>query len=202
MFLTAQRGPEGITLTAYRRPSLGRSWSVVVSDFTPMNGQGEGSLNLSECGPDACMTLSGGSTRVIGLSTGSVAPPIAFEVIQRLGGGVFLASQLHSVSLSGRMGSRVNGFIVDPDGRSLAKLAVVGLVDWSDSGNRGLVTQEGPDRTAFVVIDDRGSLRSLGSVPGTGLTCHARADVLACSDPGGALRVWRLPLSASPYQRP
>jgi hypothetical protein len=197
MFLTAQRGPEGITLTAYRRPSLGRSWSVVVSDFTPMNDEGEGSLILSECGPDACMTVSGASTRVIGLSTGSVTPPIAFEVIQRLGGGVFLTSHFHSVPLSLGMGARMDGFVLDPDGRTLAKLAVIGLVDWSDSGDRGLVTQEGPDRTGFLVIDDRGSLRSLGSVSGTGLTCRARADVLACSDRGGALRVWRLPLSAS-----
>jgi hypothetical protein len=196
MFLTAQRGPEGITVTAYRRPSLGRSWSVVVSDFTPMSGEGDGRLILSECGPDACMTVSGGSTRVIGLSTGSVRPPIAFEVIQRLGGGVFLANRIHpEVPLSLGMGARMAGFVVDLDGRTLATLAVVGLVEWSDSGDRGLATQEGPDRTGFLVIDDRGGVRSLGSVPGTGLTCRARADVLACSDPGGTLRVWRLPLS-------
>jgi hypothetical protein len=71
---------------------------------------------------------------------------------------------------------------------------VTELVDWSDSDGRVLTTQEGPARTDFRVIDDRGTARPLGSVPGTGLTCHARADILACSDPAGTLRVWRLPV--------
>jgi hypothetical protein len=193
MFLTARRGPEGITLTAYRRPSLVQGWSVVVADFTAMNDRGEGGLYLWQCGPDACLTVNGADTWVINTSTGSVAPPITFQVIQRLGGAGFLVTPLHGGSPSDAMAGHPNGLIIDPDGRILAELAVAGVVDWSDSGDRSLVTQEGPDRTGFRVIDGRGNVSSLGSVPGTRLTCHARADILACSDPGGALRVWRLP---------
>ena len=60
LVLTAQRGPEGVTVTAYRQPSLDRTWSVVVPDHTAMNDQGDGSLYLSECGPAVCMTVHGG----------------------------------------------------------------------------------------------------------------------------------------------
>jgi hypothetical protein len=195
VLLTAQRGPDGITLTAYRRPSLRRSWSVVVADFTPMDNQGRGRLIVSDCGPDACLTIAGASTRVIDLSTGSVSPPIGFEVVLRLGGGVFLAGLLSPAFGVGGSGPALKGLVVAPDGRTLADLAVVvGLVDWSDSGDRGLVTQEGPNRTGFLLIDGQGNVRSLGSVPGTRLTCHAQADIVACADPGGALRVWRLPI--------
>jgi outer membrane protein assembly factor BamB len=194
MFLTAVRGPEGITVTAYRRPSLNQSWSIAVPDFTATDDRGDGELYLWQCGLDACMMVRGASTWVINQSTGSVTKPISVQVIQRLGGGVFLASPLHAESSSDPTGGQVNGFIIDPDGRTLAKLTVTGLVDWSDSGDRALATYEGPQRTEFRVIDDRGNLRSLGSVAGIRLTCRARADILACSDPSGALRVWRLPL--------
>jgi hypothetical protein len=192
MLLTAQRSARGIALTAYRRPALGPTWSVLVSDATPINDQ-QGGLYLWQCGPDACMTVNGGNTRVINQSTGSVTPPIPFQVIQRLGGGVFLASPQATESQRDGTGTSANAFIVDPAGRTLATLAVDNLVDWADSGDRGLVTQEGPGRTGFLVIDSRGNLKNLGSVAGTGLICHARADILACSDPGGTLRVWRLP---------
>jgi hypothetical protein len=195
VLLTAQRGRDGITLTAYRRPSLERSWSVVVADHTPMDDRGRGTLIVSACGSDACLTIIGASTRVIDLSTGSVTPPIGFDVVQRIGDGVFLAGQLNAAYGAGGTGPALNnGFIIAPDGRRIATLTVVGLVDWSDSGDRGLVTQEGPNRTGFLLIDGRGNVRSLGSVPGTRLTCHARADIVACADPGGALRVFRLPI--------
>ena len=193
MFLTAQRGRQGITLTAYRRPALGPTWSAGVPDSTPINDQQGPGLYLWQCGPDACMTVNGTSTRVINQSTGSVTPPIPFQVVQRLGGGVFLAGLLEAEPQPDGTGTRVNAIIIDSAGRTLVTLAVASLVDWADSGDRGLVTQEGPDRTGFRVIDSRGNLDYLGSVSGTGLTCHARADILACSDPGGTLRVWRLP---------
>jgi len=79
-------------------------------------------------------------------------------------------------------------------GRTLATLDGPGLVQWSDSGDRSLVTREGPDRTEFRLVDARGIVRSLGSVPGIRLACEAHAGILACSDRAGGLRVWRLPL--------
>jgi hypothetical protein len=192
--LTAQRGPDGITVTAYARPSLHRTWSVIVPDHTAIDGQGDGYPYVWECGSDACLTVNGGRSWVINHSTGSVSRPIALQLIERLGDGVFLASPLTSQSTSDSPGGPIDGFIVDPDGRTSATLKANALVDWSDSGDRALVALEGPQRTEFRVIDDRGVVRSVGSVPGTRLTCHARMDVLACSDPRGVLRVWQLPV--------
>jgi hypothetical protein len=189
--LTAQPGPNGITVTAYARPSLKRTWSVIVPDVTATDAQGDG--YLWECGSDACLTVNDGSTWVISHSTRSVSGPIALQVIQRLGDGVFLASPLNAKSISDSPSGLIEEFIVDPHGRTTATLKANALVDWFDSGDRALVAQEGPQRTEFRVIDDSGGVRSVGTVPGTQLTCHARADILACSDPRGVLRVWRLP---------
>ena len=190
MLLAAGRGPEGITLTAYNRPSLARTWSVVVPDFTEMNDQGDGFLYPWACGPDVCLTVSGSSTRVINQSTGEVGAPITYDIATRVGAGVFLGTRLHSPGGN----EPTEGYVIDQNGRAVDQLGKAGLVDWSESGNRALVMQDGPERTGFLVIDDRGAVRRLGSVPGTRLTCSARADILACSDGGGTLRVWRLPL--------
>jgi hypothetical protein len=194
LVVTAQRGPEGITVTAYRQPSLDRRWSVVVPDHTVANDQGDGSLSLSECGPAACVTVHGVGTWAINATTGSVAKPITFELVGGLGGGVFVASPVRAEPRTNRSIRQTTAFIIDSDGRTVARLTVADLVDWSDSGDRVLTTEEGQARTDFRVIDDRGTARPLGNVPGTGLTCHARADILACSDPAGTLRVWRLPV--------
>jgi len=198
LVLTAQRGPDGITVTAYRQPSLDRRWSVVVPDHTAPNDQGDGSLYLSECGPAVCVTVHGVGTWAINPATGSVARPIIFELVGRLGGGVFVASPIRAEPRTNRSVRQTNAFIINSDGRTVARLMVADLVDWSDSGDRVLTTEEGQTRTDFRVIDDRGTARPLGSVPGTGLTCHARDDILACSDRAGTLRVWRIPVQRRP----
>ena len=187
--LTAERGPEGITVTAYQRPSLTRSWSAVVPDNTAINDQGDGFVYLWECGPDACLTVHGVGSWVINESTGSVTTGMRLELATRLGDGVFLASALHADPVAAG-----TGFVVAPDGRTLATLAAASLVDWTDNDHRGMVALEGTGRTDFRVVDKRGTVRILGSVPGTRLTCHGQADILACSNPAGALRVWRFPL--------
>jgi outer membrane protein assembly factor BamB len=192
--LTAQRGPSGITVTEYARPSLNRAWSVNVADFTPTDSQGNGYLYIAQCGSDACLTVNGGNSWVIDHATGTVSGPITLQLVQRLGDGVFLAIPPTASSISDSPGGAMEGFIVDPDGRTTATLKANAMVDWSDSADRALVAQEGPQRTEFRVVDDSGGVRSVGSVPGTRLICHARADVLACADPRGVLRVWRLPL--------
>jgi hypothetical protein len=189
--LAAQPGPDGITLTAYRPPSPSRGWSGVVRDLAASTDTGTGGLFLWECGPNACLTANGISTRVIDLSTASVSPPIASLTVQWLG-GVFLASTPPGDTRTGGRGAP-NGRLIDAAGRTLSQLTITGSVDWSANDDRGLVTQESRTGTEFDVIDEIGHIRSLGSVPGVGLTCHAHANILACSDPGGTLRVWRLP---------
>ena len=192
--LTAQRGPDGITVTAYRRPALTRTWSVVVPDDTPTNDRGDGQAYVGECGPDVCLTVHGGGFWVINPSTGSATNRISLEPVQRLGAGVFLAVSMATGSVFDGTPGKVTGFVVDPSGRNLATLDGPGLVQWADSGDRALVTREGPDRTEFRLVDARGIVRSLGSVPGIRLACEAHADIMACSDRAGGLRVWRLPL--------
>jgi hypothetical protein len=194
LVLTAQRGPEGITVTAYQQPSLDRRWSAVVPDHTAMDDLGDGMLYLSECGPAVCMTVHGVATWPINPATGSVGKPITFEFVGLLGGGVFVASPVRAEPRTNRSVRPTTAFIVDPDGRTVARLMVADVVDWSNSGDRVLTTDEGPARTDFRVVDDRGTARTLGSVPGTGLTCHAHADIVACSDSTGTLRVWRIPV--------
>jgi outer membrane protein assembly factor BamB len=190
----AQHGPGGITVTAYGRPSLNRIWSVVVPDFTAINDQGAGYVYLGACGTDLCLTVTGGSTWVINEATGAVNKPIALQVVQRLGNGMFLASPATSQSISDSPGGPVEGLVVDANGRTHATVMANAVVDWSDSGDRALLVQQGPQRTGFQLVDGGGTVRPLGSVPGADLTCRARADIVACADARGTLRVWRLPL--------
>lgn len=200
VFLTAVRGPTGIALTAYRQPSFARLWSVTIPDLTTIGAEGRGGLVLSGCGSDACLVLSGVNARVIDLATGSATPAIGVELVTRLGDGVFLATALAGSSIFVGPQQFVGpaqpptGLVLDRSGRTIARLAVNSLVDWNGSGNRALLIQSGPARTGFVVIDERGDHRSIGSVPGTNLNCRARADIMACADPVGTLRVWRLPV--------
>jgi hypothetical protein len=190
--LNAESSPEGVRLTAYRPATLGRGWSVVIADIASSTDSGLEQY-LWECGPDACLTTVGVSTRLVDPSTGSVSPPIASDRVQWLDDGVFLAGTQPDEATTVDPGAWPNGLVLDAAGRTLTHVAVASVVDWSNSGDRGLVTQEGRTGTEFIVIDGQGQTRSLGSVPGTGLTCHAHADILACSDPAGGLRVWRLP---------
>lgn len=189
--VTVQRGPGEVRLTAYRPPAPGPSWSVVLPDLTPPDQAEHGGVYLHECGPDACLTTIGAGTRLIDPATGAVTASIPFDVAGRLGAGVFLASPLPS---EGGAGPSHTGLVVRADGRPIATITATALVDWEGSGDRALVAQEGAERTGFLVVDDRGGRHPLGSVPGTGLTCHARGDVLGCSDRAGRLRVWHLPV--------
>jgi hypothetical protein len=116
--LIAQRGPDGTTVTAYARPSLNRTWSVTVPGVTATDDYCDG--YLWECGSDACLTVNGGRSWVINHSTGSVSRPIALQVVQRLGNGVFLASSLTAESISDSPGAPIEGFIVDLDGQTTA----------------------------------------------------------------------------------
>jgi hypothetical protein len=73
------------------------------------------------------------------------------------------------------------------------------VIGWGDARGRLLLAQSGvagsgATRTGFVLVEADGRLRQLGSVDGVGLNCQARADVLACADPSGLLRVWTLPV--------
>lgn len=181
-------GPGGVRVTSYRRPALTERWTMNVP-VPSVTAEGGGQTSLVACGSDACLTVAGVGTRIIDMATGAAGPLIDKVMIGRLGDGAFLASPL-ATTVPDR--SRP-GYVLDRTGQVLAELGVTGLVSWHNSIDAGLLIQVGRDRTGFIIVDREGQRHSLGSVPGTGLTCRAQDEFLACSDLAGVLRVWRLP---------
>jgi hypothetical protein len=177
-------------LTAYRRPSLTPMWSVHVpapkeDDTVPFSGM----LYLTDCGSVLCVHLDGGTSQLVDLATGSATPRVDAEVHFRLGDGPFIAGTA-TFGPNPRPGGIL---LVNQANRVISAFPDDSLIDWADSGGRALIRQTGRDRTGFIVVDDRGRTRSIGSVTGTNLTCGARGDILACGNGRGTLRVWRLP---------
>jgi hypothetical protein len=153
------------------------------------NVSGSGDFYVGDCGSVLCLHVDLVTTQFIDVSTGSVTPQVKADVVSRLGDGVFLAfSSDRNPSMR-----ETDVLIVDPAGRIIAEFPNRSLLSWDGSGGRALLSEEGPDRTGFRIIDEQGRQRSIGSVPGTGLTCGARAEILVCADAAGKVRVWRLP---------
>jgi hypothetical protein len=186
--VTARRESNAIVVTAYRRPTLDRIGSVSVP-APAQNVSGSGEFYVGDCGSVLCLHVDLVTTQFIDVSTGSVTPPVKAEVVSRLGDGVFLAFSSDRTQSMREM----DVLIVDPAGRIITEFPHHSLLSWDGSGGRALLSEEGPDRTGFRTIDRHGHQRSIGSVPGTNLTCAARAEILACANAAGELRVWRLP---------
>jgi hypothetical protein len=186
--LTARREPDGIVMTAYRRPSLDRTWSVKVPASAQNTGSRAGWFYVGDCGSVLCLNVDS-ATQFVDVSTGSLTPPVKAEVVSRLGDGVFLG-----VASDNANPRAVGAFVIDPAGRIIADFPQGSLVYWDGGHGRAVLMQEGRDRTGFFILDDQGHQRSIGSVPGIDLTCLARGEILACSDPASKLRVWRLPM--------
>jgi hypothetical protein len=150
---------------------------------------GNGEFYVGDCGSVLCLHVDLVTTQFIDVSTGSVTPPVKAEVVSRLGDGVFLAFSSDRTQSMRAM----DVVIVDPAGRIVAEFPHHSLLSWDGSGGRALLSDEGTDHTGFRIIDEQGHQRSIGSVPGTNLTCGARTEILACANAAGELRVWRLP---------
>jgi hypothetical protein len=186
--LTARRESDEIVVTAYRRPTLDRIGSVSVP-APAQNVSGGREFYVGDCGSVLCLHVDLVTTQFIDVSAGSVTPPVKAEVVSWLGDGVFLAFS----SDRNRSVREMDVLIVDRTGRIVTEFPHHSLLSWDGSGRRALLSEEGPDRTGFRIIDEQGHQRSIGSVPGTNLTCGARAEILACANAAGELRVWRLP---------
>ena len=145
---------------------------------------------LSGCADLMCLHVNGGHT-IIDPRSGELRVRLSAEVIKQLGGGGLLALPPTDQRLPA--GSRKVVLLIDPtSGRTVATFPDSVMVDWPDSG-RALLLQLGPQRTGFTIVDEHGRPHPLGSVAGTSLNCMARRAVVACTEPGGLLRVWRLP---------
>jgi hypothetical protein len=187
--ITANRTDDDLTVTAYRRGPLTPIWSTVLpvrgpQDYPTWWFSSEG------CGPALCVTADG-RTAVLDRATGRTlfefdglpAITVEGELLVGYHEDPRNPTEVHSV------------FVLDlRTGATVTTLDHVSGVPWIDSGGRVLLAREGPDRTELIVLDRDGVTRTLGSVPGFGLHCQARAATLACSDPAGTVRVWPLPL--------
>ena len=69
--------------------------------------------SLSGCGRDACLDLDG-TDRVIDVSTGSIKASVELQLVDRLGNGVFLATEANQEGPSG-----FSGYVLDPSGRTI-----------------------------------------------------------------------------------
>jgi hypothetical protein len=187
--ITANRTDDDLTVTGYRRGPLTPVWSTVL----PVRGSQDYPtwwFSSEGCGRALCVTADG-RTAVLDPATGRTMFEFDGLPAITVGGDLLVGYhedprdpvQFHSV------------FVLDMrTGATVTTLDHVDGVEWSDNDGRVLLSREGKDRTAFILLDRDGVTRTLGSVPGTGLHCQAKAATLACSDPAGIVRVWPLPV--------
>ena len=187
--VTGARERDRAEIIGYRLGPLRRVWSLTVPLVVPITEYNSWFF-LSSCADLMCLHVNGGHT-IIDPRSGKLRVRLSAEVIKQLGGGGLLALPPTDQRLPA--GSRKVVLLIDPtSGRTVTTFPDSVMVDWPDSG-RALLLQPGAQRTGFTIVDEHGRPHPLGSVAGTGLNCMARRAVLACSEPGGLLRVWRLP---------
>lgn len=180
---------DGATLRvdAYRRAPLTRIWSTTL----PASGPPEHPVwwLADDCGAAVCLS-AGDRSVVIDPDTGLKRFEYPGELAAVGGSGVLLGARSKP---PGPDPTRDIDLLDPVTGAVLSTIPDVIGVEWRDSAGRVLLAQQGPHRTAFVVVEPSGRTQALGSVAGTGLNCQARTDVLACAEPSGLLRVWSLP---------
>jgi outer membrane protein assembly factor BamB len=193
VFLVLRQDGDRATVVGYTGPSYQQAWSFTVP-APPFDPQVPSRPWVEDCGPDVCLHLGEQRGRVVNVHTGAVSDEIGLNLVGRIGDGVLLATSAYE----GAPGKPVIGYVLDPSGHPITQLNVQTQVVWRDDRGRGLVTVEGKDRTGFFVVNEAGRIQNLGSVFGTMLACDAYGDYLACGDPTGKLRVWRLPRAVAP----
>lgn len=190
LFVTARRVGDDVRMSAYRRAPLTLVWSTLVP-VTPAGQYPSWWLAGFDCGPVVCLAADG-RTVLVDRASGRVRFTVAGDAVVPVSDRILLAAPAPADLVPSP--GRPTALVVDA-GTGAVRQSVnkVMPVDWFGSGPRRLLAQQGPARTAFIVVDADGSLRTLGSVAGTDLACAARAGIVACSEPTGTLRVWRLP---------
>ncbi len=190
MLVTASREQVGVVVTAYRRGPLARAWSLALPVSPGPTDLDRNELNgipvLESCGELLCLYADSGEF-LIDAKTGVLRTARVNQLVTgRLGRFLIARSPPERPPTV---------YLLDSAGNTVATFGDSELVDWQDSGDRALLAHRGPDRMAFSILDPDGHKRTLGSVAGADLACQAQGRALACSDPVGQLRVWRLPRS-------
>ncbi len=181
-FVVVRRGEHHVEMTAYRKATPIRLWTVTVpARLRPTDDTGSSWAN--DCGQLLCLAADG-TVLLVDRSTGQIRAELGDDVFPAMINGVLLATE--TPGTTGPWGVRL---LDQADGRTVASYPRSAIMPWFDADGRALLTQQGKDRTAFIV---HGGARVLGSVTGTDLHCQARGTLLACVDLTGLLRVWHL----------
>jgi hypothetical protein len=188
ILLTATRGTYGAEVAAYHMTSNGSAeaaWSVTVpvSDIVT---DATARFYLAACAGFLCLHSDGAST-LIEPDTGRIHGQVGVEIVDSVAGTLLAVP---SLELSRR---EREVYLLAADTQRTATLTHSAVIRWRDNGGRALVSDQGAQRTAFTIWSAAGP-RRVGSVTGVDLTCQARAAVLVCTDPGGNLRAWRIPV--------
>lgn len=185
--IAAVRLAEVAVVAAYPIGPGEPSWTTTIA----VDSRPEASTSrfyLASCGRLVCLHADGQDNGFV-VRTGERVVQVPHQLIGQVGE---LLVGVPSTEVSGTVRERRTVFIFGPTApiQVLPDTAVVSRHGASDSL---LLAHQGATSTDFTVLDGAGAARLLGSVPGADLTCSATRDRLACADPGGELRVWRLP---------
>jgi hypothetical protein len=191
LIVTAVRGPDGAELVAYHTRPVGPAWTLTVP-ASPTVTDATARFYLQGCGAFICLHVDGGNAIVD--AGGHLRGLVGLEVIGQAG-------PLLVAVPTGEAGSgltrRVVSLLSNTDGQEVRSFRETVVVPWTGSGGRVLLASQGAERTGFLLVDGTGRVSGLGGVPGVDLFCQARGATehayLACVDPVGRLRVWRLP---------
>jgi hypothetical protein len=190
-FVIAEQVGDDVRVTSYRRGPLTFQWATALPAAPPGEYPGWW-LAGYDCGPVICLATD---TRTVLLdrATGAVRFTVTGNDVRGVSDQTLLVAADSQPPLPGPY--RPSAAVVDA-GTGVVKGLVNKImpIDWTGAGSRALLAQEGPERTAFLLVRADGQVRTLGSVDGTGLNCSARDVIVACSRPSGELRVWRLPV--------
>jgi outer membrane protein assembly factor BamB len=174
-------------ITAYDRKTFARRWQQQLP-VPPAVGYSPWAY-LYECDRFVCAGAATGTT-LMDPVTGDVELVLfGDQAVYSVGANLVLTA--HG---PGRSDAAQGVGIWNVDDRRLVReYPNASIVNWFDSGGRGLLTRPGSEGTSFILIDEGARTRLLGTVPDRDLGCEARGDLMVCTNYQGDLTVWELP---------
>jgi outer membrane protein assembly factor BamB len=174
-----------VTISARSLRAPQRQWSTDLPAPLIINALTEG-FGLFRCGGLLCVGVGAG-TVVLDPNTGKMLFNTDGAIVGWTGSGPITALY------DGSSATPTTVTTVDLRTGRIATTTASAAVPWERSAGRAMLLWESHRQTAFTVLDAHGVPHPLGSVDGAALNCQATGPLLACADPLGTLRVWRIP---------
>lgn len=180
--VTAHEDGAGIHVSSIRLDTGERVWTTTTTAVPTGQATPSTFLGVAAVGDLLVLTHDGVST-TLDPQTGRIRFEVAGDGLQDLGGGRLL----------------VRSFDADAPVRVIDATtgATVGTYTGADvlGDGRGhlLVIRQSEAWATIALLDAMGREMRWDAVRGDGLNCQARADLFACTDRSGQLRVWRVP---------